>query len=308
MKVQDQGISLAISLIGIKFGVFDYLYKNPSTEADIIKSLQFDSSYIKKWILAAEGYRLLVRNNDLIMLSELGEVYSSKCSNSQIANLIQGVFSVLIAHEAMPCLESGERPGYEIVNKFENIKPWFDYTNGQKNLPIVDEMLRQPIVMNFFSDVRGNVADFACGNGWFLSKIGSHLESMKLYGVTDNPDIENGLLRTSHNEFLESEISYDLVVLNKVLHHVWMDEEIVNNIVSKLSDIGKIFVWEFNWDSVLLKVEDHKEVAFLNFVEHIQGAEYLPTDLVISRFGKYGFSCSTVNVDEDNQILYLFSK
>lgn len=308
MEIQDQGILLAISLIGVKYGVFDYLYDNPSTEDEIIESLKFDSSYIKKWIMAAEGYRLLVRRNGLLMLSESGKYYSEKSSNSKIANLIQSVFSVLMAHEIIPCLETGVQPGYEVIDKFKNIKPWFDYTNGKKNLPIVDEILRTPVVADFLSNVRGNVADFSCGNGWFLCQINRLLDTPHLYGVTDSHDIVEDVLQVSHSEFFGSDIRFDLIVLNKVLHHIWEDEDLLTKLVSKLTDIGRMFVWEFNWDSVRQNVEKHKEVAFLNFVEHIQGAEFLPTGLVVNRFKKLGLSSRVINIDDGNQIIYLLSK
>lgn len=308
IEAQDIGIILSIGLFGARYNIFDLAFNSDLAKSEFLLNSNFDSEYFDKWLDAAIAYDFVKLEEDKLCLTDLGKLFSTKSDNSQLANLIQGVFSVLIAHEALPFVESGYRPGYEIVNKFQNISPWFDFVNQKKNDSIINEIITNSFFTENIKHRNGNIADFSCGNGWLLEKIKKQFENCMLFGVNGRLPDSSTINSISSETFFKTEEKYSLIILNKVLHHIWNEEELINNITSKLTDDGVLLIWEFVWSDEIKHLPDYREVAFLNLIEHIQNSSFLTEEAINNYFKKIGFQCSKFKVDDGKQIIYIIKK
>jgi hypothetical protein len=308
VKINDFGIILGIGLLGAKFGIFDEAFKSSCTELEFLAKSNINGEYFHKWLDAAIAYDFIRLNEGKIVLTEFGKSFATDADDTQLANLIQGVFTVLIANEAIPLLETGNRPGYELVYRFKNISPWYDYVNQKKNDLLISQIFANELLLNKIKDLRGNIADFGSGNGWLIENIKRHFTGCEFYSVNGRHQMIYGINSISTASFFANEIKYSLIILNKVLHHIWEEQALIKQILNKLSNDGILLIWEFAWSDDIKLLPKFKEIVFLNLIEHIQKASYIEMSEINSYFEKLGFHSSNFKIDNEKQIIYIVQK
>lgn len=307
--LQDSGIMLGIALIGVKLGVFDKAFSKSININEYIVENNLDKLYVEKWILSAYSYGFIEISDGFLSLTTEGKKYSKEGNNSEFHNLIQSIFSLLISYESLNWINTGERPGYSINEKFGHISEWYSHVNKFKNLATSTKLLERLNSGGFFNSIKGNIADYGCGNGWFLTELKKYVSSCPLFGIDEHDKVcDKDLSFIPSKEFFSDSKSYSLIILNKVLHHIWNDKMKIEQIINKLDRNGYLLIWEFSWEKEILDNKNNKELIFLSYVEHIQNARFLDSKEITDFFVLKGMKVKKYLLDSKRQFCYLVSK
>ncbi len=305
--IQEHGILFGIALIGVRFKIFEYLINPNVKKTDIQTALSINNTYLDRWLDSAIAYELIICQNGIYKLTPLGRRFTMKSENSQVANLIQGIFSTLLINESLSDMETGHQPGYNVVNQFTEISNFYNYVNQKKNDPLIEEIQKHPKFKNIIPK-QGKILDFSCGNGWFLTKNKSLFQNNKLFGVSDSKDLDGEFTILSNEEFIKSQIKFDVIILNKVFHHIWDDNKLLESILSKLTVNGNLILWEFKWFDKIESYSKHREIVFLNLIEHIQKAEYHSIEEFKNKFESHNHGIDYFEIDDGKQLIYIINK
>ncbi|SEU27845.1 trans-aconitate 2-methyltransferase [Paenibacillus sp. NFR01] len=318
-------MELNIIYLGIIHGFFTIIDRssNQITYNTLASAAALDPEYVKRWLDASVAFGLIdVHKDGLISLNERGTAYIDNGNNGFIAQILQAVYSTLISDQAVNLFQSGDRPGYSIVNNFPNLRPWYGYIFESLYLSVMKkEILTHPSVQRHISNTAGDIIDYGCGNGWLLRTFGDYYPQKSFLGLDGDPQIIDKAIQLTADNGLSKNVSFRVqdfsqpfsqpvggVIINRSLHHFGDSRlRILKEMISNLSSDGFLMIWDFNWTNNMneLRNEGNEDLSFLQIIEHIQGNSFLELETIIKELSL--LQCSTeyffVNRNRDYVIL-----
>jgi hypothetical protein len=289
---------LAVRYLGVVLGIFDALAEHPKSTANAIaKNCELDPIYTRRWLEAAASMNLVCHVDDQWSLATRLSTETRPTDDQYIAEVIQSIYSVLIADAAIPLFRSGEQPGYAIVNRFANLVPYYPTVGAALYGDRFSSEVLPAIFKN--SDMtmeNGTAADFWGGDGYLLKRLISVLPRWKGHIVGGSPNnIAQGaaIEAISDDKFSSANSgSYDIILASRVVHHFGATMHDKLSLFYRLLKPGGVLcIWDFAWpkdpsDKNLARAGD---LAFLNLIEHIQGNCFLTKQKMQTELEVVGF-------------------
>jgi SAM-dependent methyltransferase len=272
---------LAVAYLGLVNGLFDVIASRRPNVQDIAESAQRDPAYVSRWVDAAASQGLVAVDSDgFLSLTDLSDGLPMREEGAEGARILQAVYSVLLADRIVPRFLDGHRPGYKIVQEFENLVPFYATIAESLYGPVFEEQVLPRLdFLCALNRQSGRVLDYQCGDGWLLRHLGAAYSALELYGIGSSPNLlahpQNAFTVWSEEELLGFDESFDMIILHKVAHHLGSElEGRVADLVSRLTSGGRIVIWDFSWPpgGEPIVADDR---SFLNLIEHAQGSEYV---------------------------------
>lgn len=295
---------LDLAYIGIVNHLFTALRAQGSAEAgELASKTGCDPDYVVRWCEAAYAFELLEsQDGKRFSLSPLGARFCPDASDTLMPVAVQAVLGTHIAERAACLMESGERPGEQVLTERKTVLPWFGPMLERQFVPLLEQEILPAVSAITEVGTRGGlVVDLGCGNGWYLRTLAKrfvHLRGLGLDGMGENIEQARHLAAKAGlearlcfetgdiHEFRTAE-PVDLIAMNRALHHVWdRREEVFTALREYLSPGGVAVIWEPNWpaDPLSLRDPDWRTMAFQNLVEHVQGNHFVSADLIAQAF------------------------
>ncbi|NTU70105.1 hypothetical protein HGB13_04825, partial [bacterium] len=152
--------------------LFKCISINESSRKKLSCDAGCDSNYIDRWVDASISFNILYE--DLSGILHIKDRYielSKEKESADTARMLQGVFSILVSDAIIDDFKTGIRQGYSLIDKFNNISPYYgDITESIYGITFDQEVF--PTIMdNFESDRKLTMLDYGCGNGWLLRRM-----------------------------------------------------------------------------------------------------------------------------------------
>ncbi len=309
IRAQVQGATiLNISFIGIVNGLFEHLGKEPSTSRELATKTGMDPDYVERWCDAAYAFGLIDAETHQFTLSPLGEIMRPSHPQTSMPQVVQAVLGAHMSERIAGLMRTGERPGEIILGERETILPWFGPMLEATFGPIFENQIFPAIP--FFTEINRDDAlaiDLGCGNGWYLRALARHIPKLNGLGVDGfRENIQQATRRAGEEGFgdrlrfiqgdifsLDLEKKADMIAMNRALHHVWSDKEILFPMFrSCLAPGGALVFWEPSWPQKRedLKADGKPPLAFQNLGEHAQGNRLLNPDEIAEECRKIGLT------------------
>lgn len=308
--------TLRTAFIGLTDGLLETLERAGPLAADgLADRTETDPDYVARWLDAAYAFELVDPVDDEFELSDLGGAFLPDVPGTLMPLAIQSVLSARLADRLSELVRTGEQPGEAILGEFENVTPWFGRMLAAKFRPYFREQVLPALELFEQVDQRGGrVLDLGCGNGWYLRALLDHYEGLTGTGVDTMAEsirdareatAEAGLDRRL--EFREADLRsyrpdepFDVVVLNRTLHHVWdVRDEVFETVDAVLADEGHLVAWEPAWPEQreALRTPERQMLGMRNLAEHAMGNRLLVPDEIAETFRAQGFAVDVRQLD-----------
>ena len=308
--------TLKIAFIGLADGLLAALdQESPSTARDLADRTDNDTGYVARWLDAAYAFELTDAAGKKFRLTQLGEAFLPDAPGTLMPLAVQSILSARLADRLADLVRSGEQPGEAILAEFENITPWFGPMLEVKFRPYFREHVLPSL--SLFSQVDpkgGRVLDLGCGNGWYLRALLAEYRGLTGVGVDQMQESINHARRATKEaalnhrlEFRRADIfdyrpedPFDVVVLNRTLHHVWSRrDELFDTVEASLADDGWLVAWEPAWpnDRADLRTPERKMLGMRNLAEHAMGNRLLAPKDVRRAFERHDFETDVRRLD-----------
>lgn len=301
---------LSTTYLGLANGIFEAISKKPLRPENIAESVNCNVSYVACWMDVAIDLNLVKLDKDgFLKLSELTDSLQISRSNPDAARILQAVYSVLISDAMVPYFRNGHQPGYSIVEGFNNIAPFYGAISESLYGSVFDVTVLPQL--SFLTEIMSDfptVLDFGCGDGWIMRRMAQTYPMLKYLGVTfsqphELPDQEN-IEYITNIEFEQDQRLFDLIVLNKILHHLGENcTNVLKQLIAKLAQNGRIMIWEFAWPPETGTSVESDDRTFLNLIEHVQNSKFIETNKIISSLISCGMAVNTVNICEGREVV-----
>jgi len=302
MKDIQGAVRLSIAYIGISGGLLQALAKlKKGSDADIAQAAGKDAAYVKRWCDAAYAFELLDEVAGEFVLTDLGSAFLPESLGTLMPFAVQEVLTAHIAERVVGLMATGERPGESILAERASILPWFGPMLEAQFGPVFEKTIMPGLKVFEEAAHRGGLAiDLGCGNGWYLTRLARtfpHLRCLGIDGFEEN--IRQGRAR-AEKEHMADRMQFetgdiyqfstpepaDIIALNRALHHVWDQKDLVFQILhDHLKPGGSAVIWEPHWpaERAALREPGRRMVAFQNLTEHVQGNHFLrPTEIALA--------------------------
>ena len=146
--------------------------------------------------------------------------------------------------------------------------------------------------------------DLGCGNGWYVRRLARRMPGLHGVGLDGFEENVRQANTAAATEGLADRVSFevgdiythtltgfDLVAMNRALHHVWDQRETVfERLRGVLRPGGAAVIWEPAWpaDRATLRDAPRRGMAFQNLSEHVQGNHFLRPDEIVAAFAAVG--------------------
>jgi len=318
---QAQGaLRLNIAYIGVVNSLFDALAASPLTVDALAEIAGRDPGYVRRWCDAAYAFDLLNETPaGAFALTPLGAAFNPKAPGTLMPFAVQSVLSAHMAERAAGLMTTGERPGERVLAERETLLAWFGPMLEQQFGPLFERQVL-PAVPAFAQVDRhsGLAVDLGCGNGWYLRALLRnlpHLRGLGLDGFDENIRQATTLADAQGlGERLRFEVGdiyhfateerADLIAMNRALHHVWDQKEVVLKILREhLNPGGVVVIWEPCWPAqrAALRAPAHRGMAFQNLAEHVQGNHFLRPEEIVEAFEAVGMSAEVFRLLDERE-------
>ncbi len=298
--------SLTIAFIGVSNGLFVALNRlgKASAEALAIEARR-DAGYVRRWCDAAYAFGYVDAEGEHFRLAASGEAMLPDAPQTLMPFAVQTVLNAHVAARAAELMESGARPGEEVLFECQAVAPWFGPMLEATHAAFFADEVCPAVPIFAEVDAKGGmVVDLGCGNGWFLRALARRCRTLHGLGLDGfDTHIETarrlaaaeGLaerLRFAHGDVHDATLAteVDLITMNRALHHVWEKggESFLARLARSLRPGGAVVIWEPDWpsDRRLLRHPSHRHLAFQNLSEHVQGNHLLGADEIAAAFAR----------------------
>lgn len=324
MEAAAGTLPLRVAFIGLVDDLLELLHASgPLDAATLAERAEADVGYVEKWLDAAYATQLVDEHDESdeqFELTELGEAFLPDAPRTLMPLAVQTVLSARIADRLAGFVRTGDQPGEEMLGEFENIKPWFGRMLEAKFGPYFRQnVLPELEVFGRVNREGGRVLDLGCGNGWYLRELAASYENLTGVGIDQmEPSIrqareaaaEQGL--AGRLEFHEADIfdyrpdrPFDVVVLNRTLHHVWTRrDDLLATVDASLADDGELVVWEpaFPEHRQELRHPGKRMLGMRNLAEHAMQNRLLEPDEVRRFLEELGMTVEAKAIDEVERV------
>jgi SAM-dependent methyltransferase len=294
MKDIQGAVRLSIAYFGLSGGLLAALGRlGQATSADIAKAAGKDSAYVLRWCDAAYAFELIDERESGFVLTELGRAFLPESVGTVMPFSVQEVLTAHIAERVVGLMETGERPGESILAERASILPWFGPMLEAQFGPLFEKTVMPGLKVYEETARRGGlVIDLGCGNGWYLTRLARTYAGLRCLGLDGfEENIRQAQARVAADGLsdrvqfavgdiyrFESAEPADIIALNRALHHVWDEKDVVFRILhDQLKPGGSAVIWEPHWplERSALREPGRRMVAFQNLTEHVQGNHFL---------------------------------
>lgn len=299
MKDVQAAVRLAIAFIGIAGGLLQALSDlKHGSAADIAAAAGKDTGYVVRWCDAAYAFEFLDEGARGFELTDVGRAFLPSSFGTLMPFAVQEVLTTHMAERVVGLMATGERPGESVLAERESVLPWFGPMLEAQFGPLFEKSVMPGLkVYEEVAERGGLVIDLGCGNGWYLLRLARAFPGLRCLGVDGfEENIRQaqsrvaaeglaGRVRFSVGDIygFESGEGADIIALNRALHHVWDQKEVVFKILRDcLKPGGSAVIWEPHWpqERAALREPGRRMVAFQNLTEHVQGNHFLrPTEI-----------------------------
>lgn len=311
-----ESTTLRLAFIGLADGLLEALAdEEPVTAPDLAASTDTDPEYVARWLDAAYGFELVQTETDSYGLTELGRSFLPDIPGTLMPLAVQSILSARMADRLSDLLVSGEQPGEEILGDFGNITDWFGPMLEAKFRPYFREHVLP--TLDIFREVDaagGRVLDLGCGNGWYLREVLATYENLTGVGVDSiGENIEQARRAAAavglddRLEFHEQDLfeyhphrGFDVVVLNRTLHHVWeRRDDLFAMLEGVRADGSRLIIWEPAWPEMrdALRDPERRMLGMRNLAEHAMGNRLLVPDDIRGALESHGFEVDVHRLD-----------
>lgn len=286
-------------------GIFEFLGRTGRARpVEIAGGLGLDLGYVGAFCEAGFAFGYLEEEGGCFSLA--GEIDRA----SFLATAIEAVFAPSVTLRLLPLFRTGHRPGPGALIDPE-IRPWFGEFLEGKHRSLFEEAIFPGLpLLGELAERDGLILDLGCGNGWLLrcllsrfprwrgigidreaSRIAQGRAAARSAGLSDRLELIEGDLLSWHGRE-----AADLVVVSRVLHHLWPERE---GFFAHLDRIvrrdGTLFLWEPCWPQRLesLREPSRRNLAFQNLHEYAQGARLLSSEELVRGVEEAGWKTST---------------
>ncbi len=299
MKDVQAAVRLAIAFIGVAGGLLQALADlKHGSAADIAAAAGKDSGYVVRWCDAAYAFEFLDEGARGFELTDTGRAFLPSSLGTLMPFAVQEVLTTHMAERVVGLMATGERPGESVLAERESVLPWFGPMLEAQFGPLFEKSVMPGLkVYEEVAERGGLVIDLGCGNGWYLLRLARAFPGLRCLGVDGFDEnirqaqsrvAAEGLadrMRFSVGDIyrFESGEGADIIALNRALHHVWDQKDVVFKILRDcLKPGGSAVIWEPHWpqERAALREPGRRMVAFQNLTEHVQGNHFLrPTEI-----------------------------
>lgn len=310
LRMQSQGaMSLNVALIGIVSNLFEalHLLAEGTVEA-LSRESGMDSLYVRRWAEAAFAFGYLDITDNRFKLTLLGDLMRPTHPETQFNIPIGSFLSTHMADRAAELMLTGERPGEKVLAERKNILPWFGAMLEASFSGIFEKEICPAI--NIFSEVDrrgGTLVDLGCGNGWYLRSLARRCQKIQGIGWDGFDENVRRAKNLAQKEGLTNRLSFqvgdiksfshagpaDIIAMNRALHHVWDEKEVVFNILKNhLKPNGAVVIWEPAWPKSIQELREvrRRPLAVQNLGEHVQGNHLLRPEEIADAFHAVGMA------------------
>lgn len=302
---------LATTYLGLVHGLLAAIEEKSLRPDALANHAGCDPGYVARWIDAALAQGLITRNeNGYLALSEQTQGLRMSRDNPDAARVLQAVYSVLICDAMVPNFRGGDQPGYPIVQRFVNLVPYYGAITESLYGTIFDgTILRHLSSLIPGREVTRRVLDFGCGDGWLIRRMARTQPAWRFLGVTSSQPQElpvcTNVEYVTHDDFRADSRSFDLIVVNKVLHHLGDAlADTLKRLAGKLAPQGGILIWEFAWPPANGQSPAPDDRGFLNLIEHVQKGEFLTSRHVLSLLASLGLAVESDSICGGREVVY----
>ena len=327
LRMQSQGaMSLNVAFIGIVSNLFEALHLlREGTAESLARESGMDSLYVRRWAEAAFAFGYLDLTDERYRLSLLGDLMRPTHPETQFNIPIGSFLSTHMADRAAELMLTGERPGEKVLAERKNILPWFGAMLEASFSGTFEKEICPAITI--FSDVDrrgGTVVDLGCGNGWYLRSLARRYHSIRGIGLDGFDENVRRAKNLTQKEGLESRLTFqvgdiktfsqtgsaDIIAMNRALHHVWDEKDVVFNIFKNhLSPKGAVVIWEPAWPKNIqdLREPRRRPLAIQNLGEHVQGNHLLRPEEIADAFSAVGMTSEIIFFGEGTEAVIVGS-
>ena len=299
MKDTQGAVRLAVAYVGLSGGLLTALAElQHGSSADIASKSRKDPAYVLRWCDAAYAFELLEEGPQGFELTELGRAFLPESPGTLMPFAVQEVLTAHIAERVVGLMATGERPGESILAERASILPWFGPMLEAQFGPLFEKTVMPGIKVYEEAARRdGLVIDLGCGNGWYLLRLARTFPRLRCLGIDGFEENIRQAQARATAEGLSGRVHFstgdiyrfkspeaaDIIALNRALHHVWDEKDVVFGILrDHLKPGGSAVIWEPHWplERTALREPGRRMVAFQNLTEHVQGNHFLrPTEI-----------------------------
>ena len=302
-------IELSIIYIGIVNRYFEIIDENQPIE---LKQLHIiascDNGYSLHWAECAQNLGLIRIDNSTITLTSLGRHYLFHNPNGKIHVVLRSIYSIILTNECMGFFKTGHVPGYSIIfsEPFRNLIPQYGYISRKTYLDSFHEIVKHKEIAAILDNAI-TIADWGCGGAWFINELSCLYPQQKYVGI-DIIDIVEKNRKVYVNKprisFVEenqvSQKCFDVIFINHTYHHFSDKPQMLARISANLSQNGSIIIWDY------VNEESHdSEIAFLDLIEHIQGARFYSKKEIIEELKAANLEFSLLSFGKTNEVLII---
>jgi Methyltransferase domain len=298
---------LSVAYLGVVNGLFRALSSNSLTRKTLAANSNCDERYVARWVDAALSQGLIVEDpSNGLRIEETFASLARTQESEGAAQALQAVFSILVADAIAVDFRTGHQQGYALVDQFTNLSPYFGDITESLYGRAFDEEVWPLLMQQYKSGKKLSVLDYGCGSGWLLRRLNRICPRHILVGAGSSPSAPHALDSLRYVEIgalAQDSAAFDLVIVNKVLHHLGDNiRDTIQALRAKLAPGGALVAWEFSWPPSTGQDDDR---SFLNLIEHAQGGGYLDNQALVHTLSSCGFAVQTYGVCGGKEVLYV---
>jgi len=302
-------IELSIIYIGIVNRYFEIVDGNQPLAVERLHEIAgCDKDYTQHWLECAQKMQLLTIVDSKIILTSLGVNYLFHNPHGKIHIVLRSIYSIILMNECMEFFQTGYVPGYSLIfsKPFKNLIPQYGYISKRTYLDSFKDIMQQKKIEALLSDAK-IVADWGCGGAWFLDELSKLFHEQEFIGIDSEDIVRKNKTTYADNlriSFVDKEQApkkcFDVIFINHAYHHFTNKLDMLAKIGESLSQGGSIVLWDY-----ISTDDSDSEIAFLDLIEHIQGARYYTSQEIISDLDVASFSFESLDIGRTNQALLI---
>jgi SAM-dependent methyltransferase len=328
VMAQAQGtMSLHVAFVGVANHLFEAADAlGPATVEALAARANVDAGYLRRFCEAAYAFGYLDVAGDAFALTDLGRAFLPGTPGTLMPLAVHSALGAHMADRATELMRTGERPGEKVLAERPTILPWFGPMLEASFGPLFEREILPALPALREVGERGGVAlDLGCGNGWYVRRLCARFPALRGVGVDGFAEnvrqageraraeglAERTSFRTGDLHDLDLGGPFDLVAMNRALHHVWdRKDEVFARLAAMLAPGGVAVIWEPAWpdDLAALREPRRRGMAIGNLNEHVQGNHFLRPREIEEAFRAVGLAATTTLFGEGAEAVVVARK